>query len=75
MLRLRNPDFVLRSRDPNINLNINFDSFFAFNQTSNIFHSKILYTLFSTFDFLYTDLNITFYISILAFSKKKILYV
>ena len=62
---------MLWPRDPDIDL----DSFFAFNQTFNIFYLKILYTLFSIFDFLYTDLNIIFYISTLAFFKEVVLYV
>ena len=42
---------IQQSQDSNIDPNINFDLFFAFNQTLNIFYPKILHTSFSAFDF------------------------
>ena len=66
MSRLRNPDI-----DPNIDLDLSF----AFNQTFNIFHSKILHVLDLVFNLLYINLIIIFYISALAFFKKEVLRV
>ena len=43
--------YVQRSRDPNIDPNIDLDSSFAFNQTFNIFHPKILRISSSVSDF------------------------
>ena len=60
---------------PTLILILILTSSFAFNQTSNIFYLKILYALFSAFDFLYINLDITSYISVLALSGKKVLYV
>ena len=53
----------------------NIELFFASNQTSNIFHFKILYALFSVSDFSCIDLDITSYISVLALSREEVLRV
>ena len=53
----------------------NIKSFFVFNQTSNIFYSKILHISFSASGLLYINSDITFYISALVLSKKKVLQV
>ena len=66
---------MLQLHDSDIDLNIDFDLSFVSNQTSNIFYLKILYALFLAFDLLYTNSNITFYKLVLAFSRKKILYI
>ena len=55
--------------------NSNIKSSFVSNQTSNIFHPKILHILFSAFNFPCTNLNITFHTSALAFSREEILHV
>ena len=57
------------SRDPNIDL----DSSFAFNRTSNIFYPKILHASLSAFDLPYTDLDIILHTSALALSREKVL--
>ena len=64
---------MLQSRDPNIDCNINFDLSFAFNQTSNIFFSKILHASFSTSNLPCTNSDIIFYTSALALSDNKVL--
>ena len=42
--------YLQQLHDPDIDPNIDLNYFFAFNQTSNIFYSKILHALFSAFD-------------------------
>ena len=64
---------MLWSYNFNIDPNINLDSSFASNQTSNIFHPKILYASFSAFGLPCTDVDITFYILTLTFFRKKVL--
>ena len=63
------PTLCQWSRDPNI------ESFFASKQISNIFHSKILYTLFLVSNLPCTNLDTTFHISTLVFSRAKVLRV
>ena len=63
-----------QSRDSDIDPNIYLDLFFASNQTFNIFYPKILHASFLASYLLCTDLNIIFYILVLAFSSKKILH-
>ena len=55
--------------------NLNIESSFAFNQTSNIFHPKILYALSSVSDLSHTNLDTTFYTSDLGFSEAEVLCV
>ena len=57
------------SPDPDIK------SFFASNQTSNIFYPKILHASFSVFNLPYTNFNTTSHILALALSVAKVLYV
>ena len=52
---------------------LDIESSFASNRTSNIFHPKILHTSFSTFDLPYIDLDITSYTSTLALPGKEVL--
>ena len=59
------------SCDPNINLDLSF----AFNQTSDIFHLKILYASLSASDLLHTDSDITSYTPALALSREEVLRV
>ena len=66
---------MLQSRDFDIDLNINLNLSFAFNQISNIFYPKILYALYSAYNLLYIDLDITFYTSTLVLLEKEILFV
>ena len=66
---------MLRSYDADIDFDINLESSFASNRTSNIFHPKILYTLFLVFDLFCTNSDIIFYILALAISREEILYV
>ena len=73
MLKLNNPDSVSLSPNPNIYFNNNFDSSFGFNQTSYIFHPKILYALFSIFNLPYINSDLISYISTLNFFAKKVL--
>ena len=56
-------------------LNIDLDSSFASNQTSNIFYLKILHTLLSASDLLYINSDITSHTSALALSREKVLRV
>ena len=69
----RDFDFLSQSHDSKIDSNIDLDSSFTFNQTSNIFHPKNPYTLLLAFNLLYTNLNTTSYILALAHSRAKIL--
>ena len=65
------PTMCQWSRDPNIDL----DSSFASNQTSNIFHPKILHALLSASNLPRTDLDITSHTPALALSGEKVLCV
>ena len=59
------------SRDPDIDL----DSSFASNQTSDIFHPKILHASLSASDLSRTDLDITSYTLALALFGEEVLHV
>ena len=61
------------SLDLDIDLDIDLNSCFASNQISNIFYLKILYASFLASHFPYINLDIIFYISVLAFFRKEVL--
>ena len=53
------------------NTDINFNSSFTFNQTSNNLYLKILYASFSASNISYTNSDMIFYTLALAFLEKK----